>query len=201
MNSGTEREVRVQEDSTITGDGFEIRAAGTYVLIEDYWVPKWIELTVGGHDLQPLTYARMEMRRGAPALVDLRFRSPDDSVREVRQSDLREVQVSAIVEDLVAGFTVRVSEGEPIEPAFIDTPAYRDALRRLQRSRAGKATRTISPGLLERVAEIYRENVSDRPTQAVQRAFAVSPRMASEYVQRARRRGLLPPTSPGKKKA
>jgi hypothetical protein len=51
------------------------------------------------------------------------------------------------------------------------------------------------------VAEVYREHVSERPTEAVSRVFGVSHRTAARYVQQARESGHLPETTPGKRKA
>ena len=67
--------------------------------------------------------------------------------------------------------------------------------------RAGRTSRDITPQLLERVAKVYRDNIDKYPTKAVQHHFQVSQRMAAEYVSRARKRGLLPPTKRGKKNA
>jgi hypothetical protein len=193
------------EELHVEEEGFTLRASGEHVWVEDTLVPTFVEFTVGGLDGQPTTFARVEVRDGVPALVELRFTASADE-RDIRQADLRAVQVRALVEDLVAGlsFPVRAERDGSTTLVITDpdgSPPYSGALKTMQRARSGKATRTITPELLARVAQIYRANVPDRPTLAVQRAFMVSPRMASEYVQRARRAGLLPPTSPGKKKA
>jgi hypothetical protein len=66
---------------------------------------------------------------------------------------------------------------------------------------AGPAHRAVTPELLKSVAEVYRRNIDRVPTQAVARSFGVKSRMASTYVDRARRAGYLPPTKQGKKKA
>lgn len=187
--------------NTIDGDGWQLRVAETYAVVEDYWVPDKLEITIHGSDGQPEVYARVEIREGAPACTALHFTSADDQ-REVRQADLRAVEVNSIVTDLVAGFSFRVdpSSSEVAVPE-VDTAAYENAVRFIERQRRGPGLRDVTPQLLERVAEIYRANIDARPTQAVARAFNVKSRMASEYVQRARARGLLPATKPGRKKA
>lgn len=142
---------------------------------------------------------------GVPRLAELRFLATDPDSKGIRQTDLREVQVSALVEDLLAGFTMRVERdgcGEvTVEPPFADSPAYTAALRFVGRQRAGRTSRDITPDLLERVAKVYRDNIAGHPTKAVQHHFQVSQRMAAEYVSRARKRGLLPLTKKGKKNA
>jgi hypothetical protein len=50
-------------------------------------------------------------------------------------------------------------------------------------------------------AKIYRQHIDDRPTEAVSRAFGKSHRTAARWVQQAREAGLLPDTTPGKRKA
>ena len=89
--------------------------------------------------------------------------------------------------------------GESIDGG-IDQVPIDVAAEAIRSARSSKGARRITPTFLARVAEIYRANLDHAPTLAVQKAFVVSPRMASEYVQRARRAGLLPPTTPGKKK-
>jgi hypothetical protein len=204
MPPGTARKVQ-PDASAIEGDGFRLVVSGDYVVVEDYWLPTWIEITVGGDDGEPITSARVEVRDEAgPMLVDLHLRVPDVGTRGIRQADLRQIEVSAIAEDLVAGFVVHlktVEGGLDARPSFPDTAEYAEALKRIIRMRSGKATREITPQLLQRVAEIYRTNIHSTPTKAVQRAYQVSPRMAAEYVSQARKRGFLPPTKRGKKMA
>jgi transposase len=59
----------------------------------------------------------------------------------------------------------------------------------------------MTPELLRAVAKIYIDNVGDAPRAAVAKAFGVSPRTASRYVDAAREAKLLPLTTRGRKKA
>jgi hypothetical protein len=52
--------------------------------------------------------------------------------------------------------------------------------------------RHVNAELLKQVAEVYRANFDNAPAEAVARTFWVKPRMAHEYVKRARDRGFLP---------
>lgn len=54
---------------------------------------------------------------------------------------------------------------------------------------------------LRQVAETYRQHVNSRPVEAVGVAFGLAPRTAARRVQECRRRGFLPPTTPGKVRA
>jgi len=181
-----------------------LRASEDYVVLEDHWIPKVLELA-GGAAGELEVYARVEVSASGSRLVELRLTNSDPDAQGIRQADLRDVQVSALTEALVAGFTFRVDRDETgtvtVDPPHPDTRAYTDALRFVGRLRSGRTSRNITPLLLERVARIYRDNIAGNPTQAVEHHFQVSQRMAAEYVSRARKRGLLPLTKKGKKQA
>ena len=171
------------------------------MVLQDHWVPATLEIATGG-DGEPETYAKVAVSQSGAKLVELRFVSTDSDSRGVRQQDLRDVEVKSLLEDFVAMFTFRVESypegGGLVHPPIDD--AFDQALRFVSRLRSN-GTRDITPQLLERVAEIYRANISRYPTKAVQHHFQVSQRMAAEYVSRARQRGLLPPTKKGRKLA
>lgn len=183
--------------------GARVRVSEDYVVLSDHWIPRVLEIATEGLG-EPTTYARVEVSESGPRLAELSFSSPDPDARGIRQSDLREIEVRALVEDFVAGFTFRVeqnADGATVHVPTVETPAYVAARNFVGRMRAGRTTRDITPQLLERVAEVYRANIATYPTKAVQHHFQVSQRMAAEYVSRARKRGLLPPTKRGKKNA
>lgn len=71
----------------------------------------------------------------------------------------------------------------------------------VERQRRPRKYRVITDDFLKKVAEVYRENIDRAPTKAVARTFNVKDRMASTYVDRARKKGYLPPTKQGQKKA
>jgi hypothetical protein len=75
----------------------------------------------------------------------------------------------------------------------------RAALTNVRGVRSGRPR--LSQERLQGVAKIYRQHIDDRPTQAVSRAFGKSHRTAARWVQQAREAGLLPDTTPGKRKA
>jgi hypothetical protein len=181
-------------------------------------VPRRLEIKTRS-DGEPDVYARIEVDENGSKLTELCFKSTDPDARGIRQSDLREVEVTALLEHFVAMFTVgyelvpvRVAR-EEAPGGTIDTFQLKlyagqmhsgeldpEFLRLAQRLRHGRP-RDITPQLLERVAEVYRANIHRAPTKAVQHHFQVSQRMAAEYVSRARQRGVLPPTVRGKKQA
>lgn len=193
-----------EEPSVIEADDLPmtIRVSSTYALIGDRYVPEWVEVTVR-NPTAPVQFARVELRDEVPQCVALRFESAPDC-REVRQADLRTVEISALCVDLVAGLSAHVDLSQPgktiIRPGIHDA-SWGETLRLLERQRRGPGLRDITPELLAEVAKVYRENIDRAPTQAVAKTFGVRSRMASTYVQKARERGLLPPTKQGKKQA
>jgi hypothetical protein len=183
--------------------GVKLRASETYVVLEDHWISETVEIVLKG-DGEPETYARVEVSESGPKLVELRFTATDPDASGIRQSDLRGVQVSALLEDLVAMFTFRVDKASSAQVSVASAAehdVFVNNLRVIGNLRMGKTSRSITPQLLERVAKVYRDNISHTPTKAVEHHFQVSQRMAAEYVSRARKRGLLPPTKRGKKQA
>jgi hypothetical protein len=150
----------------------------------------------------------VELRNGVPQCVALGFKS-GDADREIRQSDLRSIELNAFVIDLIAGRSLGIERDKdnprlvrlrlPVaEPGGFPTNVAR---RLVERQRRGPGLREITPALLQRVAEVYRANIDHAPTEAVAKTFGVKSRMASTYVQRARAAGYLPPTKQGKKQA
>lgn len=187
--------------------GRRLRVSQSYVILEDHKIPETLELETTDLAGRPNIYARIEVDSAGPRLAELRLLSEHMySRRGIRQADLRNIQVSALVEDVVAAWTFpleRDSEGgERVNfPPAPGSRAYANAVHMIGRTQMGRSSRDITPQLLERVTEVYRANISGYPTKAVQHHFQVSQRMAAEYVSRARKRGLLPPTKKGKKQA
>jgi len=83
--------------------------------------------------------------------------------------------------DAAAAAMVEVIEGQPPRPEV-----YGERARDWDKARAASE-----------VAAVYRSGGS-KPTKAVQKHFRVSPDVAAKMVQKARRLGLLKPTTPGK---
>lgn len=191
--------VRVGEDLVTEEDAYRLMVSGEFLVVGSRYLPTWLELELEGYD-EPNTFGRVEVRDGAPRVVQFGFISREGQ-REIRQKDLREVQVGAVIEDVYAGFVIEVRDGKGISNWPPDTDHDRSVRDFLYASRLDKGKRPVTAELLVQVANVYRANIDKAPTEAVARTFGVKSRMASNYVQRARERGLLPPTSQGKKKA
>jgi hypothetical protein len=193
--------VRIGEDGDIKEPdyGIHIRVSGEYEIVHDRYLPTWLELTIEGHD-GPNLFRRIEVRDGRPELVAMSWWSIPGQ-REIKQKDLRNLPVASILDEVYPAFVIHVDHvNEQALVAAGDSPAFYAAQRFVENIR-GPGHRAITDELLKKVAEVYRRNIDRAPTQAVARSFGVKSRMASTYVDRARRAGYLPPTRQGQKKA
>ena len=178
--------------------GVRIRTSGDYVPVEDLLLPAWLEFEAEGDEGQPSSLGRVEVRNGRPALVEFRVWSRPGEP-EVRHSDLRQAEPAALI-DLLAAFATQVFHEDSRGFVWYPEPGSEQQAEVIAQVRGARGNRRLTHAFLERVAGVYRANLEHAPTLAVQRHFVVSPRMASSYVQKARRAGLLPLTTPGKKK-
>lgn len=165
------------------------------------FLPTWVEFDFLGHN-EPDMHLRIELREQVPRLVELSFRSSSDQ-DEVRQKHLRAVELASLVNTVYRHGVFEVRDVWRDQPGGMAIPAIGDEQHRVLRNlvddlRTGR--RNIDSRLLQQVAEVYRANFDKAPVEAVARQFGVKPRMAHEYVRRARDHGFLPPTTQGKKK-
>ena len=180
-------------------EGYAVTWSGEYEGIGNYWIPTWVEFTTMGSD-DPDTLIRVELRDGTPRVVRLDWTAqPGQS--EVKQKHLRAIEVEGFANALVAMVTAQYDPEADAMRSSTDEQAFRDASKFVVRQRLPKTYRAITPSFLKAVAEVYRSNIDRAPTQAVAKTFGVKARMASTYVDRARKAGFLPETKQGKKKA
>jgi hypothetical protein len=115
--------------------------------------------------------------------------------RGITTADLRSFALDEFTTD---AFTrVGVPEVPPFRAPEED---YRYIARTVREARSGSRGR-VTRAELEVVARVYREHIGTTPTRAVQLAGGYSERTAARRVQQARAAGLLPETTPGKRKA
>jgi hypothetical protein len=180
-------------------EGYAVTWSGEYEVIENFWVRTWIEFATFGSD-GPDTLIRVEMRDGTPQVVRLEWTSrPGQS--EIRQKHLRNIEVEGFATALVAMATVQYDPDSHELRSSADDRMFRIASKFVERQRLPRELRVITDSFLQAVAEVYRRNIGHAPTQAVAKTFGVKARMASTYVDRARKAGFLPETKQGKKKA
>ena len=167
-------------------------------IVDGVEIPTWIsQRQLGGSG--PDVFVRIELRGGSPQVVQLSFTS-ERHQNEVQQKHLRSVDVDRLATDLLATWIAgQFTEPEASEGEYEDAELV--AIKFLEHQRLPREYRVITNDFLRSVGEVYRKNISHAPTKAVARAFGVKDRMASTYVDRARKKGYLPPTTQGQKKA
>jgi hypothetical protein len=182
------------------GHGRASYSGDAYAIVGDRKIPAEIFVHVQGGLSEPDFSMKIEVRQGIPVCTEVTLTARPDGP-EVRDKDLKYLHLSDWLENIVARASMK-SGGVPDDPAtwgwgkpVKDSTALAD----IRRVRSGRSR--MSRERLEKVADVYRQHVDARPTEAVARAFGVEHRTAARYVQQARAADLLPPTTPGKKKA
>lgn len=171
-------------------------AGGTEV-VGDRRVPSVMFFDAPGGRDSPRLHMRFEVRQGVPVCAELRVIAKDGG-SEVQSKWLRLIRLEDWMETVVAGCSEHIDS--PTQSSLRETT--RDDVRNVRTARK-QTRRTVTPELLAKVAEIYREHFYDNPVQVISAAFGVSVRTAARYVQHCRsdEYQLLPKTEPGKKKA
>lgn len=188
---------KAQADAAILLDGPEERKprhlTGLFA-----WGSHWVLLTVREHQGQ-VEPVRVEVRS---------YPGADGELAELRQVEtLRALRLPPLVAAIRNQYMVRLI-GTPLT-VHARTPDPEDARRRAAEAQrlVGPVRATVFRGPggrkrlsaedFRRVADTYSRDTSGRPTQAVADAERVSYSTAARWVGRARKLGLLPPTSPG----
>jgi hypothetical protein len=173
---------------------------GPPVRFGDYAVPAavaWVSQPIGQ---SPLVRAEFEMRKGAPVCLSVTITATPKG-RPVTTADLESIPgLDRKGLDAFKALGNRVvddedwHEGRNLSRAGqLHAPNPKDV---------GTALRKRPDEELERVATVYRDNITDSPVQAVQEAFGIKEhRTAQRRIKAARDRGFLPQTSQGRRKA
>jgi hypothetical protein len=146
------------------------------------------------HDPDDPYLRAVEVKDVRPEVIGIHIAAKPDG-RGITTADLRSFALDEFTTDV---FTV---VGTPRIPPY-RTPEgdYRHIERTVREARSASRGR-VTRAELEEVARVYREFVGSTPTRAVQLAGGYSERTAARRVQQARAAGLLPHTTPGKRKA
>jgi len=192
--------MQVRERVNLEWGWAEADAGAARVRIGDRLVPRVVAAHFTGADGQPALDLVLEVVNGVPQCRELRLTAIAGR-REIKRLDLDAIHLTEWVEDLFALFASRiVSEEGGVTTSVMRLDDHVGAADQMRQARRGKSARKLTPDFLAGVADVYRAHLGGAPTQAVASAFGVQGRMASKYVQLARSAGLLPLTTPGKKK-
>jgi hypothetical protein len=168
---------------------------GGLVQIGDRAVPREITATRDSVDGdRPALTIRLEVVHGVPRCQEAHVVAVDGG-REIRPVDLKLDYIDELVKRLFSRFALpveQVDEGTVRLRPHLTLGELKGSEAAVRGARKGRTPRTITPRLLERVADVYL--AADRaPRLAVAKAFGVSDRMAAEYVRQARENDLIPP--------
>ncbi|WP_414944542.1 hypothetical protein [Amycolatopsis sp. cmx-11-32] len=172
--------------------------------MRDQLIPPEITVVMpSAPDLPSLTM-KIEMRKEVPVCTEVTIQAKEDG-REVRTTDLRAVQLQDLIELIVTAVSSKIISAGPDGLVLGDNQGatrenFDAALATIRAARKGTRAR-ITDDFLREVAETYRANVDGSPTKAVEEKYGVEYRTAARWVERARAKGYLPATTPGKRKA
>jgi hypothetical protein len=173
---------------------------GGLAKVGDVVVPRVAVYAHDGDAGEPDLEVTFEVRDGRPECVDFHVRAKPDG-RGIRTVDLQMVtNLDAMAANLYAA-VAPVPGGSALNWMWRQDE---ENAARAQRAvyEARKARRgTVTRATLEEVAKVYREHLDASPTRAVSLLLGYSDRTAARRVQQARTAGLLPATTPGKRKA
>ncbi len=175
-----------------------------YVRVGDYAFPTKVVTELEGDNGNPDITIYFEVRDGRPQVVGVHLVA-DAQGRQIRTSDLQSLPLDIMVKSVFTGVAMKgtydpetnVTTHEPVA----DEREFWAAVNAVDT--AVKAPhRGTTKAELEQVAKLYREHLDDRPVQAILTLMGYGhERTAARRVEQARAAGLLPPTTPGKKKA
>jgi hypothetical protein len=175
---------------------------GGLVELGEVAVPRVAVYAHDGDEGEPDLEVTFEVRDGRPECVDFHVRVKPDG-RGIRTADLQMVtNLDAMAVYLYERVTPVPDGGSAFNWMWRQTTENAERARRAAYE-ARKARRgTVTRAELEQVAKVYREHLADVPTQMVRELLGYkSDRTAARRVQQARAAGLLPQTTPGKRKA
>ncbi len=183
----------------------EFNPMGPRVRIGRRVFPSDIFVNFPSDSASPSLWMHLGFNDGVPSCRELTVKAKGGE-RGVSGSDLRHVRLEEWLEDLFALVAEEVVEESPdghVTATVVRVPtdsSIREGAKAIQAARRS-ARRKITNSLLHEVADVYREQLDEAPTQAVQRHFAVSYRTAGDYIRRAREAGLLAATTRGRRNA
>lgn len=173
------------------------------VALGDSVVPSACTLNFDGENGAPSYQVDFVVEDGAPLCTAITMRAGTDG-RSLRTSHLHSLNVGRLMRYALTQWAVPSSMSAdlrlPVRPDLENEQLWA-VIADIDDADAVARRGANTPANLEEVARIYRENVRSTPTQAVADILGLSERTAARRVQQARAAGLLPKTTPGKRKA
>lgn len=172
------------------------------IRVGDVVMPRRIDVVLD-EEFQPIVRFVLEVVDDLPVCTAVTVESREGG-RALRHSDFERFDLDVLVRNIYmdAASWIRDRDDGVVEMGISPTEASRrEVSEMIGAARKRGAPRKITDEFLRRVAEVYRENIDDRPTERVAAYFNVAPRTASMYLTKAREAGHLPPTTRGRKKA
>lgn len=180
------------------------RVGGRYggdVVFGNVRVPRHAVFDWVGDLGHPDMHVEFEWRDDRPVCVEFRITAKPDG-RGIRTIDLREFSIDKLASNLYSHLAVEVREGDKgiVVGRTLSEEAFWKARNGVEKAITSPG-RGVSEGDLQRVAQIYRDNIDGSPVLAVQHELGLkSARTAARRIQEARKAGHLPATTPGKRK-
>lgn len=175
------------------------------VPLGDFVFPRKVEWRFEGENGDPNLKASFEYREGRPQCVAVEVTASPDG-RAVRTADLAVLEVDKMTVTAFTQFAMH-STFDPERNSTELTPVDLDNEREFWAVINGVETavkaprRGVTQAELERVADIYRRDADRDPTRAVEIELGYgSRRTAERRLKQAEQAGLLPSTTPGKKR-
>ena len=164
-------------------------------LVGDRLVPKRTLVELPGADGQPRVDMTIDVINGVPRCSSLAFTHTEGG-REIRQSDMRAVQVDEWIEAFVGLVSAQVVEHKDGSLHFIYDGTEEEArggMKAAMEARKG-SRRRMTDRRMTQIADAYNAHETGG-LEAVQRTFGVSKATAARYVRQAREAGLIPETT------
>ncbi len=179
------------------GQTTRVTEQGGRVRLGDRIFPERFVLTMEYDDGWPELRLDFAVVDGRPQCRGVHVTSSGDGGHEVQSSHLRLIRVNDLLEAVTTSVARRVvsEEGGVLESVMdISDDTRYGTIRQVRQVRKSR----ITDDVLREVAEVYRANVDNNPTEAVASRFGKAHRTAALYVERARRRGFLGAALKGK---
>jgi hypothetical protein len=167
----------------------EIRGSGGLVALGDAVVPREATLTFEGSGGSPDVVMKFAIRGGRPECTEISVKAKPDG-RGIRDADVAMFSIDKLT---ISVFEQLANLGARDEKALL---AASRSIHEARKARRGGVTRAE----LENVARIYREHIDTSPTRAVALLGDYSERTAARRIKEAEKAGLLPSTTPGRKR-